>query len=62
MRDVDSKDWCHAGGQYLGYGTKIVPGQDGRCELCHRAVKITARFGDFGVPVYPRHKNPIQQK
>lgn len=56
MRDVDSKDWCHAGGQLLGHATTIAPGSAIACELCGKPVKIVGRFGDFGYPAYPRHK------
>lgn len=56
MRDVDTDDWCHAGGQLVETGTK--PGEVVNCELCGKLVKVASRFGDFGYPAYPRHKKP----
>lgn len=61
MKDVDSKEWCHAGGQLLGYGTTERIGQLVSCELCGKTVKITAHFGDTGFPAYPRHKKLGQE-
>jgi hypothetical protein len=57
------KEWCDAGGQYLGYGTERRPGDIVTCELCGRCVRLTARFGRYDVTCYPRHKQlPKKEK
>jgi len=61
MKDVYKSwmdDWCHAGGQLLGYGAPEKPGELMACDLCGKQVQVVARFGDFGYPAYPRHKPP----
>jgi hypothetical protein len=54
--DANPESWCDAGGQLLGFGTSVQPGQVIACELCGKNLKVVARFGDFGYPAYPRHK------
>lgn len=57
-KDVESKDWCHAGGAYLGWGTEHKIGEVVACELCGKLVKLRAQLSrDFNNnPTYPRHK------
>ena len=60
MKDVESKEWCHAGGQLLGYGAPEKIGDIVPCDLCGKSVRIIAHFGNIGFPSYPRHKKQIQ--
>jgi hypothetical protein len=57
-KDIDSADWCHAGGAYLGWGSLHKVGDFVSCELCGKRVKLRSQLSrDLNSnPTYPRHK------
>lgn len=52
--------YCHASGQFIGYGADEKIGEVHPCELCGKSLRITSHFGDSGFPKWPLHKLPIR--
>jgi hypothetical protein len=52
--------WCDAGGQLLGWGSTEKIGAFIPCPVCEKSVKVTAFFGHYGFPSFPRHKRTVQ--